>query len=100
MCISLFCCILAGGNELYWPTDGDNENAKMLGFRAWFQINGSAVSGMPVHRDMPAMLRIVSTPTGTENIKPAEDSIHKELRNGQIIIIKNGVKYSITGQRL
>ena len=30
---------LAGGNELYWPSDGDDEDAKMLGFRAYFQIS-------------------------------------------------------------
>ena len=36
---------LGGGNELFWPTDGDDESAKMLGFRAWFRINGSSVSG-------------------------------------------------------
>ena len=91
---------LGGGNQLFWPTDGDEENAKMLGFRAWFEINGSSVSGAPVRRGMPATLRIVATPTGVESIQPSEISCQKELRNGQLVIIRNGQTFSLNGQRL
>ena len=48
----------------------------------------------------PASLRIVSTPTDIESIKPLEVSVQKELRDGQIIINRNGEQYSITGQKL
>ena len=91
---------LQGGNQLYWPTDGSNDDAKMLGFRAWFQITGNTLAGAPIRRDMPASLRIVSTPTDIESIKPLEVSVQKELRDGQIIINRNGEKYSINGQKL
>ena len=91
---------LQGGNQLYWPTDGSNDDAKMLGFRAWFQITGNTLAGAPIRRDMPASLRIVSTPTDIESIKPLEVSVQKELRDGQIIINRNGEQYSITGQKL
>ena len=99
---------LQGGNELYWPSDGENANAKMLGFRAWFRINGSSVNGMPVRRGMPATLRIVSTPTGVEqtNLYGTADRKKSEIRNqkliedGHLIIIRNGEKYSINGQKL
>ena len=74
---------LQGNNTLYWPIDGADVNAKMLGFRAWFRINGTSVQGAPVHRvnqEMPAA--------------------YKEVRNGQLVIIRNGQTFSVNGQRL
>ena len=93
---------LGGGNQLYWPSDGDDENAKMLGFRAWFRINGSSVSGAPIRRGMPATLRIIATPTGVEDPVTGNPSplIRKEFRNGQLVIIRNGQTFSLNGQRL
>ena len=99
---------LQGGNELYWPSDGENANAKMLGFRAWFRITGSSVAGAPVRRGMPATLCIVSTSTGVEqtNLYGTADRKKSEIRNqkliedGRLIIIRNGEKYSINGQKL
>ena len=97
---------LGGGNQLYWPSDGDNENAKMLGFRAWFRINGSSVSGAPVRRGMPAMLRIVATPTAINETAADPSSLQGGdrgrliLRNGQLVIIRNGQTFSINGQKL
>ena len=92
---------LAGNNELYWPSDGDDENAKMLGFRAYFHANTSSALS-PVRKGMPASLRIKSTPTDSESpsLQGRWGEATKELRNGQIIIIRNGESYSITGQRL
>ena len=98
-----FNLFLGGGNQLYWPLDGDVANAKMLGFRAWFQINGSSVSGAPVRRGMPATLRIVATPV-TGNPSPVTGNpsplIRKEFHNGQLVIIRNGQTFSLNGQRL
>lgn len=94
---------LQGGNELYWPSDGDDANAKMLGFRAWFRINGSSVSGAPVRRGMPATLRIVATPTAIDEISSSlqgEDRGRLVLRNGQLVIIRNGQTFSLNGQKL
>ena len=97
---------LGGGNQLYWPTDGDVENAKMLGFRAWFRIHGSSVSGAPIRRGMPATLRIVATPTAINETAADPSSLQGEeggrlvLRNGQLVIIRNGQTFSLNGQRL
>ena len=99
---------LAGNNELYWPSDGGNETAKMLGFRAYFHAVTGGAALSPVRKGMPAVLRIQSTPTdistmykGTMyNVQSDDVPCTKELRNGQIIIIRNGEQYSITGQRL
>jgi hypothetical protein len=77
----------------------------MLGFRAWFRINGSTVAGAPVRRGMPAALRIVQAPaitTGAEEAATTDAavSVTKELKDGRLIIIRNGERYSINGQRL
>ena len=94
---------LGGNNTLYWPSDGNNASAKMLGFRAWFKITNAPATPMPIYKGMPAKLRIVSTPTGVESPSPSGEGrgeAFKELRNGQIIIHRNGKSYSITGQKL
>ena len=94
---------LGGGNELFWPNDGGEESAKMLGFRAWFQIHGSSVSGAPIRRGMPAALRIVATPTAIDEISSSlqgGDRGRLVLRDGQLVIIRNGQTFSLNGQRL
>ena len=88
---------LGGNNILYWPSDAD-PNAKMSGFRAWFQITPSAQA--PVYRGMPATLQIVASPTDLREVQSPEIRCQKILRDGQMIIIRNGVEYSINGQRL
>lgn len=90
---------LGANNTLYWPSDGRSESAKMLGFRAWFQITSS--NPAPVHRGMPAVLNIVDSPTEIESLSETPvPATQKVLRDGQLIIIKDGVSYSITGQKL
>ena len=91
---------LGANNQLYWPTDGETASAKMLGFRAWFRINGAQVAGAPVRRGMPAALHVVSAPTGLENTQSSAIGCQKILRDGQLVIIRNGVEYTVNGQRV
>ena len=99
-----FNLFLLGNNQLYWPTDGEDESAMMLGFRAWFQIANSGASYSPVRRGMPATLRIVATPTGIDSPFPSGEGRGEAativLRNGQLVIIRNGQTYSLNGQKL
>ena len=91
---------LGGNNTLYWPTDGDIASAKMLGFRAWFQVS-TVASFASVHRNMPASFRIVSTPTDMDQITNDQlPKTNKIIEDGHLIIIRNGEKYSINGQKL
>ena len=89
---------LKGNNTLYWPAEEDVSS--MLGFRAYFHVNTSAPLSAPLYRGMPASLRIKSTPTDIENVQQDEVSCRKELRNGQLVIIRNGETFSINGQKL
>ena len=95
---------LLGNNQLYWPTDGEDESAKMLGFRAWFQIANSGPSYSPIRRGMPATLRIVATPTGIDSPFPSGEGRGEAativLRDGQLVIIRNGQSFSLNGQKL
>jgi hypothetical protein len=90
---------LGGNNTLYWPAEGDASS--MLGFRAYFHVMTSGPSLAPIHRGMLAALRIKSTPTDVEQISNDQLPItNKVIKDGQIIIIRNGEQYSITGQKL
>ena len=90
---------IAAANTLYWPKEGDTSS--MFGFRAYFHATTGGPSLSPILRGMPASLRIVQTPTDinpvTGNPSPVTEKV---LRNGQIIINRNGEQYSITGQKL
>jgi len=93
---------LGGGNQLYWPEE--NDATSMLGFRAWFQITNSGPSYSPVRRGMPAALRIVATPTGIDSPFTSGEGRGEAativLRNGQLVIIRNGQTFSLNGQKL
>lgn len=93
---------LAGGNELYWPNDGDNENAKMLGFRAFFNVT-TGVSSSPIRRGMPATLRIVensNTTTDVDHVQRDDAQCTKVMRDGQLYLLHNGRMYNVQGQMI
>lgn len=84
---------LGEGNTLYWP----EEAANLKGFRAYFQVKGG--TGAPV-RGMRASLHEgpLSVPTSVENIS-TDSTVEKRIENGKLIIVKDGVRYSVLGLR-
>lgn len=93
---------LAGGNELYWPNDGADENAKMLGFRAFFNVT-TGVSSSPIRRGMPAALRIVensNTTTDVDHVQRDDAQCTKVMRDGQLYLLHNGRMYNVQGQMI
>lgn len=84
-------------NTLYW-WDGDAPSS-LKSFRAFFSVAGGA--GTSPIMNMPARL-ITSdeqAPTGVDNVSDGMQVI-KVLEGDQVIIIRNGVKYSIQGQKI
>ena len=84
---------LLGENKLAWA--GITNYLK--GFRAYFELT-DVPAGAPVRRGMNA--RIVerqNMPTGIEDARGEVKSL-KLLENNQVVIIRNGVKYSVQGQ--
>ena len=80
-------------NTLYWP----NTNLGLKGFRAHFAVPASG--SVAVRRNTPARF-VVSpkVPTVLENGQMNNTQCTKELRNGQVIIIRDGKTYNILGQ--
>lgn len=80
---------LGANNTLYWP----NTDNKLKGFRAYFKVSGSvAPHGAPAH------IVIRKAPTGVDNVQDAENNTQKILRDGQLIILRNGIEYNANGQ--
>ena len=93
-------------DEIYWPTDGNDASAKMKGFRAHFYIlpNGTT-SNAPLRRGIPAILRIIQAEQTATTVELLHNDQHsgdgsKQLQEGRVVLIINGVSYSIGGQRL
>lgn len=87
---------LGQNNQLFWP----NTSNPLKPFRAYFYVNveSSTPGNAPKYRGMPA--RIVegkNVATGVENAQSANQST-KVIVNGQLIIIKNDVRYNAQGQ--
>ena len=79
---------IGANNNLYWP----NTNNKLRAFRGYFIVSGSVAP-----HGAPARLVIRKNPTGIESIQPSEISIQKVIRDGQLIIIKDGKEYNAQG---
>ena len=82
----------------YWLAEDTylyNNNVAMSSLRALFTI--SSKSGMPA-RARVAMNENVET--GFENITTPDAQVLKVIENGQLIIIRDGVKYNVQGQQL
>ena len=87
---------LGQNNQLFWP----NTSNPLKPFRAYFYVDveSSTPGNAPKYRGMPA--RIVegkNVATGVENAQSANQST-KVIVNGQLIIIKNDVRYNAQGQ--
>ncbi len=88
---------LGTNNTLYWPQDA--EHSTMNGLRAYFSIDssGPAYAGMRVRlTDKPA-----ETPTGIDHDAPStEPQSTKILRDGVLLILRDGKTYSAQGVRI
>jgi hypothetical protein len=88
---------LSAANTLYYPS----ANGTMNGFRAYIKVEAGGALSAPIRRGAP--IRIVeqeNTATGVENgvLMNGENGVsHKILRDGQIIIIREGKEYNVMG---
>ena len=83
---------LASDNYLY---NAGTYNTDLLGLRAYFNIpTGSKVRARAVFNSNETTDIVDLTP---ENNTP---SVKKVLKNGQLIIIRDGVQYNVQGQRM
>lgn len=83
--------LLLSNNNLAYP----QSNKTLKGFRAYFQISGGAASA-PVVRGA----RIIAgeqVVTAIDLVETQNETVQKVIENGQLIIIKDGVRYNVMG---
>ena len=84
---------LGQNNKLYWP----NEAGRIKPFRAYFIVETGSIHGAP-HRGMPAVFEETDEATDVENVQNTDVQSIKRMENGQLIIIRNGVRCNAAGQ--
>ena len=88
--------LFLGANDNLYYSDGADDTS-MKGFRAYFIVDSDASGDVPRHA--PARLVIApKMPTAVENVQGDNVQSTKVIENGQLYIIKNGVKYNAQGQ--
>lgn len=88
---------LSSNNTLYWPS----ANGTINGFRVYVHIDLSTPMGSALYHGAPMRIRESNnSATGIENIQPSEVRTQKVLRDGQIIIIRDGKAYNAQGQMI
>jgi len=87
--------ILGIKNSLYWPK---NDSEYLRGFRAYFKVNDNQ-QGVAARKATSAQLAEQTTSTSDSPIHQFTDSpIYKLIDDGEVIIVKDGVKYDVQGQ--
>ena len=87
---------LSNNSKLYYPST----DAVMKGFRAYFSVDEDGPAHAPIARG--AKVRISepnNAPTAVDNVQNNAQSI-KVLENNHVVIIRNGVKYTVQGQKI
>ena len=88
---------LSSNNTLYWPSADGTIN----GFRVYVHIDPSTPLGSALYHGAPMRIRESNnSATGIENIPSTEVRTQKVLRDGQIIIIRDGKAYNAQGQMI
>jgi len=89
---------LGANNKLYFPT----ATVDMYGMRGWFVIHGSGGSAAPAVRSA----RIVENNEIATDIELVDgnwkevDNTRKFIENGQLVIIRDGIRYNVMGARI
>ena len=81
---------LGEDNTLFWPESTDN----MKAFRAYFELKGAGANAVQAR-----IGRAESQTTTIENQKSHIDN-HKYMKDGQLLIERNGVIYNTQGQTI
>ena len=89
---------VGSGNALYYP----NVAGYIKGFRAYFTVPTSSPLHAPIRNGAPIRIsEQKNTPTGFENTEEGHSAQSvKIVENGQLFIIRNGVKYDAQGKKV
>ena len=88
---------LSSNNTLYWPS----ANGTINGFRVYVHIDPSTPLGNALYHGAPMRIREAdNSATGIGQVPGDQVQCAKVLRNGQIVIIRDGREYNAQGIRL
>jgi hypothetical protein len=86
---------IGANNELFWP----NTSNGLKGFRAHFEVPASGPACVP--RNSPARIVVqTNVATGVENASAKFGGSEKHLENGELVIIRDGIRYNVMGLKL
>lgn len=86
---------LAANNTLYWWNG--SADSQLNNFRAYFKV-ATGGNNAPIRHGMRArIIKQEEVATGVENVMLNAQTL-KLIENGNVVIIRNGVKYNIQGQ--
>jgi hypothetical protein len=83
---------LGADNELFWP----EETADIKGFRAYFEVKNGAAKVARRAR----IVQQTNTATGIDQIVNRQSSNRKLIKDGRLIILRDGKTYNALGQRM
>lgn len=95
---TLFVCMPdTNGDNLFYPS----EDGYLKGFRAYFKIGEvTPGAGAPPIKRARFVVNQPGIATGIEETDSQQPAIRKVLRDGQLIIIRDGVEYNAMGQMI
>ena len=91
------------GDKFCTNNDSSKPNNKIRANRAYLDmdaVQGGKPTPMPGRRYIGMSVQGENEATGFENITAPEGQAIKVIENGQLIIIRDGVKYNVQGQKL
>ena len=87
---------LIAGNQFRWPIANDVTNMK--GFRAYFRVYVGGGANNSPRRGMPSRIVFGEKVTTAINNAEVQNGVVKAIENGQLVIIREGVRYNAAGQ--
>ena len=92
---------IGADGRLHWA-DATLSTGPMRGFRAFFHVKDAGAAGSPVRRGMRAQFVDDShkVPTAVDNTTAEQLEVQKIIRNGQVLIVRDGKLYNALGAEL
>ena len=87
---------LIAGDQFRWPVANDVTNMK--GFRAYFRVYVGGGANNSPRRGMPSRIVFAENTTTAIDNAEVQNGVVKAIENGQLVIIREGVRYNAAGQ--
>lgn len=92
------CLFLYPNNTLVWSAE--NDNSSMNSLRAYFKVNATSPSSVPLRNFAPRM--VVTSPSVTTELgyRKQATGYRKVMKDGQLMIVRDTIVLNLLGQRI